>query len=139
MNPLLGPNGFRAFCGLLGIGGIALALSVVVLLASGGYETSTLAGGFDPVKVGFLVFFATGTLAFVLLTVAGVVARRSEAQRVPLANISLFGGVAVLAATLLAVSAWLPASPGPLIRIGLVIGFGLVVAGMVAPRRHERG
>lgn len=131
--------GLRLFWALLGVSclGVAFAgIAAIAAIASGGYRPERYSGGFDPIRIGLMVFFAAGTAAFALLGGTGLVARRSGSSTVPFANIALVSGLAISAASLLVLVAWMPAWEGPLvvpipIRIGILLGAGVAVAGMV--------
>lgn len=129
-------NEARAFCALIGIACLGLAVAAVVAIASGGYRPERYAGWFDPIRAGALLFFGAGAAGFALAAAATLRLARSRPSVFRLSGLALTAGLTVMALTGLALFASAPPSLAPVVlpdlfRVMVLLGLGLVAAGMV--------
>ena len=126
--------GLRSFWLVMGVACLALAFAAVVAIASGGYQPERYAGSLDPIRTGLLVAFGAFTLAFVLLARATYLTSRARPD-VSTDSVVLAVGLALTAAALFALVAWMPAAAGSFVlplplRIVIFLGPAIMILGL---------
>ena len=126
----------RVFWALLGIALAGLAVGGIGGIASGGYRSTSYANGFDPVRVGMLVFLVAATAAFAVLSGGGIVAWRAGHGQIDRAFLVFVIGMTIATAAMIPIFDILPAEPGhspvPMFLLPpLYLGFGLSILGFL--------
>lgn len=129
-------TGLRVFWVLLTIALGALAVASVVSIASGGYRPPVDPSGFDPVRIGMLVFLVGGTAAFALAMIGSILAWRADPEPFALGFLLLPVGLTVATAAMVPIVAILFAEPGhnsvpSFLRFPLYVGLGVLVLGIL--------
>jgi hypothetical protein len=131
-----GTAGFYLVCGIAIVGCAGLVISVIVVIAEGGYYPERYVGGIDPVRAGIVAMLLAGICMFSLFLVGSIARLRRQRTLGSVADGLAWGGVLIAAAGFAGFFMVVPATSGPIalppaLAIATRVGIGLLVTGLV--------